>query len=170
MTPMNHKTPEASEIEQTNNNQNQPKGDHMPPLEERLLQWQIECLKDLQDTSLSYRELAAKYKRSIDTVTKLKRRFDVERPARAKSGPPSLNSIAPLSPGHLALGIRLNVYRGSKSYTEIGDMIGASRAAVRHMERGIYEVTLTHLMAISKMLGVEIPDLLVPHRTPTVKR
>lgn len=126
-------------------------------------QWQKSAIEDLENTNLSMAEIAAKYGRSVHTVRKLRRLYNVTRKIPQKRrGPHKVADMVSLSPEHRALGSRLTTYRGSRTYSDVAAELGVSRSVLKLMEIGAYDFTLTHLMRIANLLGRPVQDIITP--------
>lgn len=126
-------------------------------------QWQKSAIEDLENTDLSIAEIATKYGRSPHTIKKLRRLYNVTRklPAR-RMGPRKAVEMVSLSPEHRALGSRLTAFRGSRTYTDLAAEIGISRHALKLMEMGAFDFTLSHLIRISNLMGRPIQEIVTP--------
>lgn len=124
--------------------------------------WHADAIKDLEETNLSYQEIADKYGRDRDTIIKLKNRYKLTRKLPPRKGPRRVIDRKELSPLHRAVGIRLSLYRGDRSYAEVAQSIGVSALALRYMELGIHDITLAQLQRISELLGQSISELITP--------
>lgn len=155
----------------TPNTEAQPEGDpldmsSMPSegstLPEPSLQWQRDCLHDLEHSDLSYAELAVKYDRARDTITKLKERYSITRPTTVRKGSIPLSQRQSISTNHRAIGVRLTLFRDDRLITDLADQMNVSRTVYKAMEVGAHDFTLTQILRISEVLGVPAEDLWVP--------
>lgn len=131
------------------------------------LEWHAQVINDLENTDLSYAELASKYGRSRDTIIKLARLHNVLRKVPVKKGARRAIDMKPLSAAHRALGTRLTIFRENRNYTEAAAQIGVSRHVLKYMELGCYDFTLTQLNRISELLGANFVELTTPFRMTT---
>ncbi len=124
--------------------------------------WRELAIKDLTDTDLSYDEIGQKYGRDRDTIIKLKRLHNLTRKLPPRKGPRKITDRKEISSAHRAVGIRLSLFRGERSYAEVAERIGVSALALRYMELGIHDLTLAQLLKISELLGQSISELTSP--------
>lgn len=125
--------------------------------------WHDAAIEDLENSSLSYEEIGRKYGRSRQTIIKLKHRYNLTRkvPTRIK-GLVKAEEKRSLSSAHRSLGSRLTLYRANRTYSEVAAELNVSPYALRRMELGVYDVTLSHLLRISEVLGIDVPTLISP--------
>ena len=119
------------------------------------MNWQVNALKDLWTTRLSYQEIADRYGRSRSTVIALAREHNVAR-LNGKKG----SAKTALSKEHVALGLKISLHRDTQSYSEMGEELGVSRHVVRMMELGYHDFTLTQLIKLSNIMGQNLDQLI----------
>jgi len=127
------------------------------------LKWQKSAIEDLENTDLSIADIARKYGRSVDTIKKLRRFYNVTRklPPRNR-GAKKVADMVSLSSAHRAIGSRLTIYRASRSYSDVGAELGVSRYVVKLMEAGAHDFTLTQLLRVADVLDLPIEEIIKP--------
>ncbi|RWB08731.1 MAG: XRE family transcriptional regulator [Mesorhizobium sp.] len=131
------------------------------------LEWHDKVIFDLENSDLSYAELARKYGRSRDTIIKLARLHNVLRRVPIAKGARRAVDMKELSPQHKALGTRLTIFRENRNYSEAAAIIGVSRHVLKYMELGCYDFTLTQLNRISELLGASFVEMTTGFRMST---
>ena len=127
--------------------------------------WQENAISDLENTTLSLSAIGAKYGRNKATIYKMMKNSGIVRPEeKARSGPTPVAGIKPISPQHRAVGIRLTIHRGGRTFTEVGDELNLSRHMVKRMELGIWDFSLSQLIDVSGLLQMPIEKMLEPHK------
>jgi DNA-binding XRE family transcriptional regulator len=122
--------------------------------------WQDLAVHDLKTTDLSYEEIAKKYGRARDTVIKLARLHNlIGNRAVSRNGPRKMADLKPLSREHRTVGVRLTLYRGTRSYTEVAQELNVSRHCLKAMEIGAHDFTLSQMIKISELIGMSINDV-----------
>ena len=116
---------------------------------------------------LSYSELEKKYGRSKSSLERLcraekKAGRQYEPANKKKVDPRSVAARKPLSSLHAFIGLQLLRYRTEQdlNYTEMGRLIGTSRAKVGPIEAGSFDLTLSMVQKIAEAIGVESTRLL----------
>lgn len=129
--------------------------------------WQEQALWDLQNTAMSYQDIATKYGRDPDTIRKLKERHHIIK-MRKKPGPKSIANSAPLSAFHKALGINVGLYRAQKNLTiqEVAHLLNVSSQLVRYIEAGIEDPSLSLILRVCSLIELDLEAVLRPHRVP----
>lgn len=97
--------------------------------------------------------------RSRDAILKLCKKESISRPNK-QAGHKALADMPRISPQHVALGLRITLYRGSRSATEVARELGVSRYVLRSMEFGVHDFTLTQLQKLSSIMGQTIEQLI----------
>ncbi|MES0134560.1 hypothetical protein NKJ88_06290 [Mesorhizobium sp. M0016] len=131
------------------------------------LEWHTQVIGDLENSDLSYAELAKKYGRSRDTIIKLARLHKVLRRIPIAKGARKAVDMTAISPQHKALGTRLSIFRGTRNYSDAAAIIGVSRHVLKYMELGCYDFTLSQLNRISELLGSTLVEMTTSFRMST---
>ena len=116
---------------------------------------------------LSYSELQKKYGRSRSSIERLCRAEkstgrEYADPASKRIDPRSVAARRPLSTLHAFIGLQVLRYRTERelNYTEMGEVIGISRARVGPIEAGSYDLTLCEIQRVANVLVQPIDRLL----------
>lgn len=126
--------------------------------------WQISALNELENSSLSLGEIAAKYGRTVRTISKLLARSGVIRKNQpSRRGPKQLLNNVALSRTHHAIGLRLAMARAKSAggYAEFAQVLGVSVWVLKTMEVGQHDYKLSQLQTISEVLKLSIADMMV---------
>lgn len=123
--------------------------------------WQVEALKDLTETELSYQEIADKHRRSRSTILKLAKVAKVKRPEGVSNSRRRGKAIErdPLTAIHRMIGIRISLYPDRE---ELKNILRISWERLRLMELGIHDYTLQELMQLQEVLDMSLAEILTP--------
>lgn len=125
--------------------------------------WRDAAIDDLENTSMSYDEIARKYGRSTMAVMKLRERANIIRAKpNMRRGPRKFEEARSLSSHHRAVGSRLTIARANTPVRDFADRLGVSVYVLRAMELGIHDYTLSELLRISDLVGRTMEDLINP--------
>jgi len=124
--------------------------------------WHSAAVYDLTNTDLSYDEIARKYGRHRDTIIRLKNQYNVTRKLPARKGHLRTIDREAIDPQHRTVGIKLTMHRGSRSHSEMAELVGVSIPVLRNMELGLHAFTLAQLTRISKVTGLSLNELITP--------
>ena len=125
--------------------------------------WHDAAIYDLENTTMSYSEIARKYGRSRDTITKLKKERHIVRPSKLKRGNESPLFQDPIDQFHRNIGVHVTIMRRNSSPKLISELIGVSTHVLRKIELGLHEITLLELIRISRATNKSIPELMSPY-------
>lgn len=117
----------------------------------------------LQTTTLSYKQVGERVGRSRDSVVKFCRENKIKRPSNKLKGHPKWADVPKLSPQHVALGLRVTLFRNTVSVSELANRLGISSYVLRMIEYGLHDVTLSQLIKLSNIMGQNINQLTETH-------
>lgn len=126
--------------------------------------WHQLALIDLRDTDLSYVEIGRKYGRGRDTIIKLRVRHNVIRKFPPANGPRKAATADAISPLHRSLGIRVTLFRGGRTISEMSKLCNLSRIVLHQIEIGTADLSLSRLQALANVMNTPIPVLLSPFK------
>lgn len=124
--------------------------------------WKLAAIHDLENTNLSYNEIARKYGRHKDTIIKLIPRHNIRRPDHLQKSGKAVRDMEPIDDEHRCIGMHLTIFRGNSSPSDMAESIGVSPHRLRKMELGVCELTLVELKRISKVLNKSLGQLMTP--------
>jgi len=117
----------------------------------------------LRTTTLSYKQVAQRVDRSRDSVVKFCKEHGIERPTNKMKGHPAWADVPKISPRHVALGLRVTLFRGRSSVAELAGRLGISSYVLRAIEYGIHDITLMQLLKLSAHMGLTLDQLTESH-------
>lgn len=121
------------------------------------LPWHHLVLEDLRTTTLTYAQLAQKFRRSPDTIYRIARDAGIIRPVGVPQHQPKACEEDPQTSIHRMIGIRLSGYPNRQALVE---KLGCSWPKMRRMELGVHDYTLNELLTIQEVLGIPLVDLI----------
>lgn len=123
--------------------------------------WHTAALHDLEHSTMSLAEIAAKYGRAPDTVKKLLHQSKiVRRFPNTRRGPKRVDNGVPISPQHHVIGIRINLARGGEGIQSFANKIGVSPLILAQMEVGQHDFKFSQLIRIATATGKTVPQLM----------
>lgn len=125
--------------------------------------WEKQAQPLLETTTLSYKQIGERVGRSRDSVVKFCHEQKIKRPTNKLRGHPKWADIPKLSPEHVALGLKVTLYRNNIAVSEMASRIGISSYVLRMIEYGLYDVTLSQLVKLSIIMGQTVTQLIETH-------
>jgi hypothetical protein len=134
-----------------------------------------EIVRLYRDEGLSMKTLAHTYGVSVDTIKAVLRPANVKA-ARGRGGVRRLDTLKPITPLHLQIGVRLDAHRVFVRHLSVSQFSAGMKMSIQRLRRGelgAYDFTLSELMRIAELLGVSLPQLVtfkdLVHEQPATK-
>ncbi len=132
------------------------------------LQWHVDALLLYQNTAHPVSEIAYRFGKSEEALTKAAQRFGVKRRAgHAPSGRPAGIKRRQITAKHRALGVKITERRNLKAdpltQGEMADALGITLPMLQDLEAGFLDPYLSLLLRISELLGLTVDELLTPN-------
>ncbi len=126
--------------------------------------WHEAAKYDIENTILSYSEIATKYGRERSTIVKLKSDHKLTRPPGVRKGNTPLVNLQPIDVAHKNIGMHVTILRGGQSASFMAEALGVSPHILRKMELGVHEITLLQLQKLGVLSDMSLAELMSPYQ------